>query len=337
MKAPAFWFEPPGLAAQVLRPAALVYGASAASRLRRSGRRVGVPVLCVGNVTVGGAGKTPTAIAIASLLRNRGWRPAFLTRGYGGQLAGPVRVDPERHRFPEVGDETVLLARHGPTVVARDRPAGAELCREIGADLVIMDDGLQNPSLSKDLTLAVFDAAVGIGNGLVLPAGPLRAPLAAQWPLIDAVLIVGEGRPGEAVAAEATRRGLPVLDGTIAADIAAGSALSGTRVAAFAGIGRPNKFFDTLRACGAEVVQAHAFPDHHAYGVGAIRALLSAADAAGLLPVTTEKDFARLAPLASAVPAVAKVATLPVTIRFGDREAVLRLLESRLARLSPGC
>ena len=330
MKAPAFWWREPGLAAALLAPVAAVWGAVAARRMRRSGTRVPIPVLCVGNVTVGGSGKTPTAIALASLLRSRGFRPAFLTRGYGGSLAGPVEVDLRRHGAPEVGDEALLLARAAPTVVARDRPAGADLAAMLGADLVIMDDGLQNPSLEKTLSVAVFDGGVGIGNGRVLPAGPLRAPLSAQWPTIDAVLVIGPGPAGERIEEEARRRRVPVLRAELAPTPRAADRLEGRRVLAFAGIGRPEKFFATCRALGLDVVQTRSFPDHHPYGVAEIGALLDEAERQRLVPVTTEKDAVRLEPLRDREPRLGLVQTIPIEVAFAGSEALLTLLRARI-------
>ncbi|MGU3542062.1 tetraacyldisaccharide 4'-kinase, partial [Methylobacterium sp. A52T] len=183
MRPPAFWAAGPDHpAARALAPVGAVYGALAARRMDRPGARAGCPVLCLGNFTLGGAGKTPAALAVAGLVAELGAAPAFLSRGYGGRLAGPVRVDPAHHAAADVGDEPLLLARLVPAIVARDRPAGAALCRSLGADVVVMDDGLQNPSLAKDLSLAVVDGPAGLGNGLPFPAGPLRAPLARQWP-----------------------------------------------------------------------------------------------------------------------------------------------------------
>lgn len=336
MRAPAFWWRPPGIAARLLQPAGWAYGRAASLRLGRPGFRVGIPVICVGNVTVGGAGKTPTAIAVAALLRELGRTPSFLTRGYRGRLAGPVRVEPGKHGPADVGDEALLLARHAVTVVARARPDGGNLCRTLGADAIVMDDGLQNPSLAKDLSLAVFDAGVGIGNGSVLPAGPLRAPLARQWPLIDAVIVIGEGRPGERIAADARDRGLPVLSALIAPEDNAAAAVAGRRVLAFAGIGRPEKFFDTLRACGAVIVEERAFPDHHAYTFAEISRLLSVAERRDLLAVTTEKDRVRLVRLERALPAIAGIATLPVAVRFRQPDEIRRVLAAAVARFSAG-
>jgi tetraacyldisaccharide 4'-kinase len=330
MRAPAFWWQA-GLSplAQALRPPALLYGAVAASRMRRAGVRAPVPVICVGNFTAGGAGKTPTALAVAALLSVRGERPAFLSRGYGGRLAGPVLVDPRRHTATDVGDEPLLLARAAPAIVARDRPAGAALAAERGASVVIMDDGLQNPSLAKDLALAVVDGATGIGNGLTLPAGPLRAPMAAQWPAVDAVLVIGNGDPGSQVAEDAARRGKPVLRGRLAPDPSVAAGLSGERVLAFAGIGRPEKFFATLRECGAIPVAERGFPDHHPYRPAEIAALAAEATAQGVRLVTTEKDRVRIEALG--VP-VAGLLSLPVRLMLDDERALEALLARALDR-----
>ena len=172
MREPSFWWDKASLPAWLLQPVALIYGAVAASRMQKPGAKAGIPVICVGNFTLGGTGKTPTAIAIARLLTDTGKAPYFLSRGYGGRLTGPLRVDPAIHKAADVGDEPLLLARHAPTIVSHDRVAGAAFARESGADVIVMDDGLQNPSLQKDLTIAVIDARRGLGNGFVFPAGP---------------------------------------------------------------------------------------------------------------------------------------------------------------------
>jgi tetraacyldisaccharide 4'-kinase len=286
----------------------------------------------VGNVTVGGSGKTPTCLALASILRHAGFAPAFLTRGYGGSLAGPMEVDPRRHGSAEVGDEALLLARSAPTVVSRDRPAGAALAGALGADIVVMDDGLQNPSLIKDFAIAVFDGAVGIGNGRVLPAGPLRAPLAAQWPHIHGVIIVGLGEAGNEVDAEAAGRGLPVLRARLLPSRKAADRLAGRRALAFAGIGRPEKFFATCREMGLVLEETRGFPDHHPYARAEVAALLDEAERRGLVPVTTEKDAVRLAALRETEPRLALVQTVPIELVFEDEGAVRALLDERLRR-----
>jgi tetraacyldisaccharide 4'-kinase len=210
MKTPAFWSQPPGFVARLLQPLGWLYGRITAARMARAGARVTVPVVCVGNLTAGGAGKTPTARWIAAWAAAEGRRPAILSRGYGGRLADPTIVDPAIHAAADCGDEPLLLARDTTVVVARDRAAGAALAVSRGSGLLIMDDGLQNPSLAKDLRLAVVDGGSGVGNGLCLPAGPLRAPLPAQWRHVDAVLLIGDGAPGEQLARQAEAAGKPV-------------------------------------------------------------------------------------------------------------------------------
>ncbi|MEH3144286.1 MAG: tetraacyldisaccharide 4'-kinase [Methylobacterium frigidaeris] len=312
MRPPDFWWrDASGGGARLLAPAGRLYGGLVARRMARPGAPGPVPVLCVGNFTLGGAGKTPTALAVAAMLRGSGRRPAFLSRGYGGRLPGPVAVDPARHGPDDVGDEPLLLARAGPAVVARDRVAGAALCASLGADAIVMDDGLQNPALRKDLVLAVTDAATGAGNGLPFPAGPLRAPLAAQWPHVSALVVIGDGDPGERLAREAVGRGLPLLRAALVPDPAAAAALRGRPVLAFAGIGHPEKFFATLAAAGADLRHRRAFPDHHRFTAADVADLAGLARREGLTLVTTEKDRVRL-------PADLPAATLPVTLAFAE-------------------
>jgi tetraacyldisaccharide 4'-kinase len=338
MRAPAFWWRRrPSLLALLLGPAGFVYGAVAGRQMLRSGESPGVPVVCVGNFTAGGAGKTPTALALAGLLRASGETPAFLLRGYGGTLAGPVRVT-ERHTFAEVGDEALLLARSAPTIVSRDRPRGVRLASGQGATVVIMDDGLQNPSLAKDLALAVVDGATGIGNGLPLPAGPLRAPMAAQWRRVDAVLIIGEGDAGDAVAAMAGRLGKPVFRASLDPDAATAARLKGATVLAFAGIGRPRKFFDTLEQAGAVVARAVSFADHHAFSAAEFAALREQAQRNGWHLVTTEKDAARILHAPDLRDAAGALMPVPVHLRVHDHEALRDFVSRRLAgrRSRPG-
>lgn len=292
MRPPAFWqgrADHP--AARLLSPVAGLYGAMTARRMDRTGHRAPCPVICLGNFTLGGAGKTPAARAIAAILRAQGESPAFLSRGYGGRLPGPVRVAPGRHGAADVGDEPLLLARDAPAIVARDRPAGAFLCRSEGATVIVMDDGLQNPSLAKDLAFAVIDGGAGHGNGRVFPAGPLRAPVRRQWPHVAGLILIGEGGPGERVAAQATASGLPVHRGCLAIE---GETFAGRPVLAFAGIGRPDKFFTTLAGAGAKLLATRTFPDHHPYRPGECEALAAEARRLGAGLVTTEKDATRL-------------------------------------------
>ncbi len=317
MRPPDFWMAGPDHpAARCLAPLGAVYGALVARRMDRPGLPAGCPVLCLGNFTLGGAGKTPAALAVAALLAELGRVPAFLSRGYGGLVAGPVQVDPGRHGAAEVGDEPLLLARRAPAVVSRDRPAGAALCRRLGADVIVMDDGLQNPSLAKDLSLAVIDGAVGLGNGLPVPAGPLRAPLDRQWPHVGGLVVVGAGAPGDALARAAERRNLPVHRARLIRDA---DDWAGRRCLAFAGIGRPDKFFTTLAEAGAVIASRRAFPDHHAYRAGELAALAEEAERLGADLVTTEKDAVRLPPAVAA-----RVRVLRVRLAFDDASALRR-------------
>jgi tetraacyldisaccharide 4'-kinase len=326
MREPPFWWQPPGAAASLLAPIAMCYGAIAGARLAKRGRAVGVPVICVGNPTVGGAGKTPTALAIARLLIAAGKRPFFLTRGYGGDLAGPILVDDNLHLAMDVGDEPLLLARVAPTIVSRDRVAGAQIASADGADVIVMDDGFQNPSLAKSLSVLVIDGARGIGNGKVFPAGPLRAPLTAQLARAQAVLVVGEIPAAAETVAAATARGLPVFHARLEPDAKALAAIAPHKVFAFAGIGDPEKFFATLRAARIDIRLKDAFPDHHPYRGAEILALMVRAEREGLILVTTEKDFMRLKGEPDAAKLLPTLRVLPVTLAVEESDAFADLV-----------
>lgn len=322
MRAPEFWDRAESPWAALLAPLGELYGA--AERLHASlaaRERLARPALCVGNLTAGGAGKTPVALALAAWFQARGRRPHFLTRGYGGRARGPLRVEPARHGFREVGDEALLLAAAAPTWVARDRPAGGRAAVAAGCDLVIMDDGLQNPSLAKDVSLLVIDGGYGLGNGRLIPAGPLREPLAQALGRVQAAVIVGRDERG---LAERLAGRLPVLAARLAPDPAAG-ALAGKRVLAFAGIGRPGKLFATLEEIGCALVARHSFPDHHRYTPDEIMRLVEAASAAGAVPVTTEKDLVRFPPEARPM-----VTAIRVALEWRDEAALDALLRPLL-------
>lgn len=291
MRAPRFWWRtPPSLTARLLSPLGWIYGGIARRRMEKPGERAPVPVICIGNLVTGGAGKTPAAIEVARLLVVAGKKPVFLTRGYGGRKQGPVAVDPAQHAAADVGDEPLLLARTAPCVVAKDRVSGARLAATLG-DVIVMDDGFQNPSLTKNLSFVVVNSESGIGNGLCLPAGPLRAPLEPQLRRADAVIVVGDGDAANWLAA---RKRPPVLRARLVPDTKAAGDLKGKRVLAFAGIGRPQKFAGTLKGLGADVVRLAGFPDHHAFTAIEARDLIEEARRGKLLLVTTEKDKARL-------------------------------------------
>ncbi|MGH7055051.1 MAG: tetraacyldisaccharide 4'-kinase [Stellaceae bacterium] len=302
-----------------------------AGRARRSwahAYRAPVPVICVGNLVAGGAGKTPVVLALAIRLRTAGVAAQIVTRGYGGRLNGPVRVDPARHDAAAVGDEPLLLAKETAVWVARDRAAGARAAAAAGAGAILLDDGFQNPALAKSLSLIVVDAAYGFGNGRVIPAGPLRESLARGLKRADAVILLAADPAARRPAALPLPGDLPIVPARLAAIDQARWA--GERLVAFAGIGRPEKFFAMLRAVGAEVVGARAFPDHHPFRTGEIAALRRDATRLGARLVTTRKDFVRL-PAAER----AGIAVLDIAIGWPDPAALTRLLAPILPPPSP--
>jgi tetraacyldisaccharide 4'-kinase len=314
MRAPGFW-QHDGVLARLLAPASIVYAATTARRLSRPGWRAPVPVICCGNATVGGSGKTTLALDLGARLQRRGVGVAFLSRGYGGRARGPLRVEPGQHDAATVGDEALLLAACAPTWIGADRAASARAAVAAGAQALIMDDGLQNPTLEKTLPLLVIDGAGGLGNGRVLPAGPLREPLAAAAARCRAAVLIGGGTV-------ALPRGLPVLRAKLA-PLPEARALAGRRVLAFAGIGRPDKFFNLLEQIGATLIARHPFPDHHFYPDREVAALLDAAARAGAVAVTTPKDAARLTRAQRAA-----VTVVGVRLAWDDAAAIERLLDA---------
>ncbi|HEX7789464.1 MAG TPA: tetraacyldisaccharide 4'-kinase [Afipia sp.] len=331
MREPAFWYRPPSLFSRLLAPLGAIYGAVTAQRMLRAGASAGIPVLCVGNYHLGGAGKTPAILALVKLLRAMGEQPFVVSRGYGGTQRGPARVDAASHSAAEVGDEPLMMASCVPIVVSRDRVAGAALARAHGASVVLLDDGFQNPALVKDASLIVIDAARGIGNGGVFPAGPLRAPLAPQIARTDALIVIGEGDAAFGIAAAVTKHGAPVLRGHLVPDPASRDRLRGQRVLAFAGIGDPARFFATLRKSGVTVAETKTFADHHPFTPDEIGRLVSDAAAKSLTLVTTEKDMARIRSDARLQGDANAIATLPVTLGFDDEARLRDFLAERLA------
>lgn len=325
MRAPEFWQEKDytaKLAVTALTPVGWAYGATVAWKAAHARpHRAGAKVVCIGNLTAGGSGKTPIAIAVARALIERKKQTFVLTRGYGGKMRGPGIVDRAHDTFEETGDEALLLAGAAPVIVSRDRAAGATLADNERADVIVMDDGHQNFSLAKDLSIVVVDAETGFGNGRILPAGPLRENIAQGLARADAVVLVGDGTP----ALPGFNR--PVLRANLVPVDAPG--VSGQRVVAFAGIGRPEKFFATLRALGAEIVEERAYEDHHAYTAAEFARLRARAKAENASLVTTEKDFVRLTPAERE-----DVRFIPVRAAFEDRAALDALLD-RVAPRTP--
>ena len=311
MRSPEFWREKPGLVAGLLAPVGAAW--DAAARLRRAVTnpyRAPVPVVCVGNLVAGGSGKTPVVLSLAGLLPGA----HAVTRGYGGTLAGPVRVTAQ-HTAREVGDEALLLAARLTTWVARDRAAGIRAAVAKGATAILLDDGFQNPTIGKDLSLVVVDAGYGFGNRRVIPAGPLRERIAPGLGRADAIVVIGGGPDPEGL----DLAGRPILRADLAP--VAPDRFAGKTLVAFAGIGRPEKFFATLRGLGAVLAAAREFPDHHPYRPAELAALGEEAARLGAILVTTSKDWARID-----VSARAGVTVLEVEIAWRDPAALAALL-----------
>jgi len=322
MMQPRFWLDRRAPLGFMLSPLGWLYAEATAIRLKRGDPwRAPATVICVGNLTAGGAGKTPVVRDIAARLVNAGRRPAILSRGHGGRSRGPLAVDPDRHDAAEVGDEPLLLAQGAPCWVARNRAEGARAAIEHGADVILMDDGLQNPDLFQDLRLVVIDGATGFGNGRAIPAGPLRERVAAGFGRAHALIMIGEDLHGVAAQFGLSR---PVLRADVVLRDAA--TIGGQRVVAFAGIGRPDKFQRSLTDAGAEILEFHPFADHHFFTDSELRSLVDQAQRSNSALVTTEKDWVRLPPSWRK-----QVSSMPIELVWRDDDAVGRLLEGRPA------
>jgi len=321
MKTPGFWATQ-GMLAKILSPLGLITGQITARRMQKPGFSAGIPVYCAGNATAGGSGKTILALDLLGRLPGR---PFALTRGYRGHLAGPVLVNPARHTAQDVGDEALLLAQTAPTVVARDRAAGARLALAEGATSIVMDDGLQNPGLAKTISFLVIDGGFGFGNRLLLPAGPLREPVAAAAKRCQAAVLIGEDTTSAAAALPPT---LPILRAGLTPVCAQN--LAQKPVIAFAGIGRPAKFFASVTELGAHIAAQISYPDHHNYTPADATRLLTLAAHHHAQLVTTTKDHIKL-------PSNLRAATLPITVllNWADQSAVEGILRERPGGAAP--
>jgi len=324
LRAPEFWRHD-GAASRLLAPLAAIYDAAAAARYGQgSPSSAAVPVICVGNLTIGGAGKTPVVLSLAKRLSSRGYRVHILSRGYGGRARGPLLVDPKRHEARDVGDEPLLLARVAPCWVARSRPDGARAAVESGAQAILMDDGFQNPSLAKNWSLLVIDGAYGLGNGRVFPAGPLRENSTRGFARADAVVMLGRDETGLA----ARLAGKSVLRANLVP--APQVKFQGRKFIAFAGIGQPGKFFRSAEAAGAVLLTPHEFADHHRYSESELRSLMMRSRASGAALLTTEKDWVRL-PQEWRV----RIEFLPVHVEWSEPIALDMLLDNVMKHGTP--
>lgn len=321
--APDFWTKSGSLSDFLLPFAWGHTGIALARRMLVRSKHMRVPVLCVGNLVAGGAGKTPVVLSLVQILSAAGQVPHILSRGYGGSLPGPVLVDPDRHSAAEVGDEPLLLAQAAPTWIGRDRVASAEAAISQGASLLLLDDGFQNPSLHQDLALLVIDGEYGLGNGRVIPAGPLREPARHGLARAQAVIVMGDDKNNLPLAGKVvlTARVVP-CDAT---------PLTGKKVIAFAGIGIPQKFFATLKKAGAVLVGEHGFPDHHPYRDTELADLAREASEKRAALMTTEKDLVRLDRRWRQ-----KITALKVAVVWDDRAALIALLERAIGAAHRG-
>ncbi|WP_180967021.1 tetraacyldisaccharide 4'-kinase [Cohaesibacter celericrescens] len=337
MKAPEFWKER-GMLAWLLYPISLIYGRISLSRFNKPARyKAHLPVICVGNLVAGGAGKTPMAMSLGKAAVSLGLSPIFLTRGFGGTQEGPIEVSLDHHSAADVGDEALLLARIAPTVVAKDRVQGAKLaeklCEKQEGGIVIMDDGFQNPYLYKDLNLVVVDAQQSLGNDFVMPAGPLRAPLLPQVRRADLFVVIGEGERAPRLRQLAAKLGKASNHAYLKP--AKCNLLGGTRILAFCGIGHPGKFHRTLKELELEIIEKRDFADHHPYTNSEARELLDIAEQQNLTVVTTAKDHVRLKGVGEAGDTLAKKAlVIEVEIAFDDSSFPRRAIEQAQRKFS---
>jgi tetraacyldisaccharide 4'-kinase len=313
MRTPKFWYQPRGILSILLAPLSWLYqlGDKINQALKPNAYKSPLPVICVGNATAGGGGKTPTVIALTKILSD--YNIALLTRGYGGNITEPTIVDLKAHTTAQVGDEALLLAQHATTIICRNRAEGAKMAEQNNANIIIMDDGLQNNSLHKDITFLVIDRQIDFGNNKVIPAGPLRAPLKTTLNKSDAVICIGAPLQSD----------LPVFESAIEPQ---NNIHPSTQYIAFAGLAIPDKFKNTLLDLNASLIGWYPFADHHAYTNDDIQELKDIAKEKSATLITTEKDFVRLSPEQKE-----NIETLPIALRFKDEEAITHFIRKTIS------
>jgi len=324
-EAPPFWWTNPSWQAWLLSPFSYVYGRAAGKRMEfQASASTPIPVICVGNFIVGGAGKTPTVELMSKHVRARGIRPGVLTRGHGGAITSPTIVRRDSHNAHDVGDEALLHAAHATTVVSADRPAGAQLLMDQGCELILMDDGFQNPSLEKDFNLVVVDAKRGLGNGFAMPAGPMRVPFRHQLLHADMVLVIGDGQRGDAVVRKCAKAGKPIIRCVTKPK----GKLARKPYLAYAGIADFTKFTDTLVSLNADIRDREAYGDHHFYTEEECEELLARAEKSELTLITTTKDAARLQRMGAAQEKLLEASTiLRIELHLEDPNLIERVLD----------
>jgi len=329
-ESPPFWWQNPGWQAYLFSPVSWVYGRISARRMEiPPSDFVRVPVICIGNFIAGGAGKTPTVLALVKVAISMKLKPGILSRGYGGGVEVATLVDLKKHDSRDVGDEPLLLAQEAKTVVSVDRPAGARMLVEAGCNIIFMDDGFQNPKLHKDHCLIVVDAKRGIGNGFTHPSGPLRVPISRQLPLADTVLVIGEGEGADKVIRLTAKCAKPIELASVM--IKDKGRLKGKRVFAFAGIADPQKFFSDLLSAGADIVKQQAFGDHHHYHEDEIRDIIDRAESQDLRLVSTSKDICRLTGLGKwPQKLIEKTDNIEIELVFENPEFVRRIISNAI-------
>ena len=323
--APNFWTNR-GLISTALLPLSLIW--ILAGQLRQILAKTEIadlPIICVGNILIGGSGKTPVTATLCRILKEQGYTPCILTRGYKGNRKGPLFADPALHTTDDIGDEAIMLAFSNDVCVCADRIKGAAfIAAQNKFDVIIMDDGMQNPWLHKDITLTVFDGGAGAGNRRLLPAGPLREPLNTGLAKADATILNGQDETGLSALLPNT---LPQFRGKLYPDQKVAKVMGKRRFIAFAGIGRPKRFFETVTKTGADMVRTLSFADHHNYSEADLSRLQQEAWTNGADLITTHKDWVRLPPDWRA-----RILVLPVTFRFSrnDKSALLKLITAVL-------